>query len=160
VLLTEPITHSNAGVIVSSTHVCRIGLISACRVYRRAHILDEESSVICHCGKLPFLSCLIRRFVIELRHAIFASRASCLIRHLWTHDLSKHTHNLCVIHNQTILGIHVVLALFGSVPLLIYLPGMIAHGSYYWLLKSFPFFAITSPQFLASAGKFCNSSVV
>lgn len=56
-----------------------------------------------------------------------------------------------------ILASH-LLFLFESLPLLAVLAGFGAHGSYLWLLQSYPFISFTSPPFLTSLALFVLSN--
>jgi len=56
-----------------------------------------------------------------------------------------------------ILASH-LLFLFESLPLLAVLAGFGAHGSYLWLLQSYPFISFTSPPFLTSLALFILSN--
>ena len=48
-----------------------------------------------------------------------------------------------------------VLGLFTTIPMFpVTLAGIAAHGAYYTLIRTFPFFDLLSPQFIGSAGRF------
>jgi len=62
------------------------------------------------------------------------------------------TRRIMLACNVLVLAVHVLFLIFESLPLSAVAVGLAAHACYFWMLQSFPFIQIKSPQFGASCG--------
>lgn len=62
--------------------------------------------------------------------------------------------SLCVFYFQITFVIYICLFMFESFPTGLVLCGIVSQVLHFCLLQSFPFFTVTSPQFIAAVGMF------